>query len=195
MNTEQRTPAPGNKRFPGFLSLALAAMTTAFAPLAKADFTVPIRAGSTIHFVWVGDLNGDGKQDYIVDRPYDTHQKIEAYTDNGTFLWDVDFGVNSENKDNIEPGSATIDVGHWDGVTVSDLNNDGKAEVIIKIANGVRFGNGEVWTNSSNDKQWLAVLNGATGARLAYSSIPTDYIADGPMGCHLGVGNRVFSRP
>ncbi|SFD99219.1 hypothetical protein SAMN05518672_10469 [Chitinophaga sp. CF118] len=33
---------------------------------------------------------------------------------------------------NISPGSATIDIGNWDGVTVYDL--DGKAEVITKIA-------------------------------------------------------------
>jgi rhamnogalacturonan endolyase len=156
---------------------------------ARADFTVPIRNGSSIHFVWVGDLNGDGKPDYVVDRNTSNPQKIEAYTDNGTFLWEVNFGPNSANQDNIEPGSATIDVGHWDGVTVSDLNNDGRAEVIIKIANGVRFGNGEVWTHSDNNRQWIAVLEGSTGRRLNYAAIPTDYIADGPMGCQLGVGN------
>ena len=113
--------------------LALIAGIMLFLPAANADFTVPIRAGSTIHFVWVGDLNGDGNMDYVVDRPWDAQQKIEAYTHNGTFLWDVDFGPNSVNKDNIEPGSATVDVGHWDGVTVSDLNNDGRAHGCSRV--------------------------------------------------------------
>ncbi len=189
MNTDQPPPALGKRSFRGLSFLALAALGTMLAPAAKAHFTVPIRAGSTIHFVWVGDLNGDGKPDYVLDRPNDARQKIEAYTDTGTFLWQVDFGPNSANKDNIEPGSATIDVGHWDGVTVADLNNDGRAEVVIKIANGVVFGDGTTWSNSDNNKQWLAVLEGSTGRRLAYSSIPTDYIADGPLACHLGVGN------
>jgi len=177
------------KRYGRRCFVALAAGLMLCSSTTRADFTVPIRAGSTIHFVWVGDLNGDGNMDYVVDRPTDNQQKIEAYTHNGTFLWDVDFGPNSMNKDNIEPGSATIDVGHWDGVTVSDLNNDGRAEVIIKIANGVRFGDGSSWANSDNNKQWIAVLEGSTGRLLNYAAVPTDYLADGPMGCHLGVGN------
>jgi hypothetical protein len=171
------------------LLLALGAGMMLVSHEVRADFTVPIRAGSTIHFVWVGDLNGDGKPDYVVDRPTETQQRIEAYTDSGTFLWEVNFGPNSANQDNISPGSATIDVGHWDGVTVSDLNNDGRAEVIVKIANGVKFGDGSTWANSSNTKQWIGVLEGSTGRLLNYSSVPTDYLGVGPMGCHLGVGN------
>jgi hypothetical protein len=33
--------------------------------------------------------------------------------------------------DNISPGSATIDVGHWDGVTVGDVNGDGKRDIAV----------------------------------------------------------------
>jgi hypothetical protein len=152
---------------------------------------VNLKSGNTIHFVWVGDLNGDGDLDYVVDRLDYTNGgcKIEAYENDGTYLWTVDFGTNSTNMDNISPGSATIDVGMWDGVTVGDVNGDGKAEVICKIANGVKFGDGSTWSNSSNTKQWIAVLNGATGAKLKYCAIPTDYLSVGPMACQLGIGN------
>lgn len=152
---------------------------------------VPIKSGVLIHFVWVGDLDGNGTLDYVVDRLDWTNGgcKIEAYKSDGTYLWTVDFGPNSKNMDNISPGSATIDVGMWDGVTVGDVNGDGKAEVIIKIANGVKFGDGSTWTNSDNNKQWIAVLNGATGARLKYCAIPTDYLSTGPLACQLGIGN------
>jgi hypothetical protein len=158
---------------------------------AEPCFVVPIKSGVLIHFVWVGDLDGNGTLDYVVDRLDWTNGgcKIEAYKSDGTYLWTVDFGPNSKNMDNISPGSATIDVGHWDGVTVGDVNGDGKAEVIIKIANGVKFGDGTTWTNSDNNKQWIAVLNGTTGARLKYCAIPTDYLSVGPMGCQLGIGN------
>lgn len=151
---------------------------------------VPLRAGTNIHFAWVGDLDGDGEYDYVVDRLDFTNGgcKIEAYKRNGTFLWAVDYGPNSKNMDNISPGSATIDVGNWDGVTVYDLNGDGKAEVITKIANGTIFGDGAVWSNSSDTKQWIAVLDGATGALLKYCAVPQDYIAAGPLGCSLGIG-------
>jgi rhamnogalacturonan endolyase len=156
----------------------------------KPCFTVPLRAGTLIHFVWVGDLDGDGEYDYVVDR-LDWNGggcKIEAYKRDGTFLWDVDYGPNSVNMDNISPGSATIDVGNWDGVTVYDLDGDGKSEVITKIANGVRFGDGSTWSNSSNTKQWLGVLNGQTGALRSYVTIPQDYAGTGSLACSFGIG-------
>jgi rhamnogalacturonan endolyase len=167
--------------------LGLAALTS-FVSVASASFTVPIRNGGAIHFAWVGDLNGDGKMDYVIDRQ-ETPQRIEAYKNDGTFMWEVNFGPNSTNQDNISPGSATIDVGHNDGVTVYDVNGDGKAEVIIKIANGVKFGDGTTWSNSSNVKQWIGVLNGATGALLNYASVPQDFAAVGSLSGWLGVGN------
>lgn len=150
-------------------------------------FRVPLRAGNPIKFVWVGDLNGDGEYDYIVDRQGNP-QTIEAYLNDGTFLWSVNLGPNSANQNNIEPGSSTIDVGNWDGVTVYDFDNDGIAEVAIKIANGVVFGDGTTWSNSDNNKQWIAFLNGQTGAMRAYVALPRDYIADGPLAARFGVG-------
>lgn len=148
---------------------------------------VPLRAGGPVKFVWVGDLDGDGEYDFVLDRQT-SPQTIEAYRGNGQFLWSVNMGPNSTNQDNIEPGSATVDVGHWDGVTVYDLDSDGRAEVAVRIANGVRFGNGTTFTNSDNNRQFMAVLDGMTGAPRATAPVPTDYLADGPMAARLGVG-------
>jgi rhamnogalacturonan endolyase len=169
--------------------LSLAVVTSTFIGSARASFTVPIRAGGSIHFAWVGDLNGDGQQDYLIDRNTTNPQTIEAYNHAGTFLWEVNFGPNSANQDNISPGSATIDVGHNDGVTVYDVNGDGRSEVIIKFANGVRFGNGVTFSNSNNNLQWIGVLNGATGALLASAPVPTDFLSIGSVSGWLGVGN------
>ena len=167
---------------------ALAAGAMTLPSVAQASFTVPIRAGGGIHFAWVGDLNGDGNPDYVIDRMTNP-QKIEAYTHAGTFLWEVNFGPNSANQDNISPGSATIDVGHNDGVTVYDINGDGRAEVIIKIANGVRFGNGVTFTNSNNNLQFIGVLDGRTGALLASTQVTNEFLSVGPLSGWLGVGN------
>ena len=150
--------------------------------------TVPLRSGSAIKNVWVGDFDGDHEYDFLVDRTETTPQRLEAYKRDGTFLWSVNLGPNSSNQNNISPGSSTISVGMWDGVTVYDLNGDGKAEVVLKIANGVTFGDGTVWNNSSDTKQWLAVLDGMTGALKNYSPLPDDYSSVGPLATQLGIG-------
>ncbi|WP_158299959.1 hypothetical protein [Glycomyces paridis] len=148
---------------------------------------IPLRDGGAVKFVWTGDLDGDGEFDYVIDRQT-SPQSIEAYTGKGEFLWEVDLGPNSTNQNNIEPGSATIDVGHNDGVTVYDFNSDGYAEVALKIADGVTFGDGQTWTHANDSRQWMAILDGRTGALLNYSSVPQDYLGDGPMAARFGVG-------
>ncbi|KAK1499136.1 hypothetical protein CTAM01_07057 [Colletotrichum tamarilloi] len=149
---------------------------------------IPIRSGGAVKFVWVGDLDGDGEWDFVLDRQT-SPQTIEAYTGNGTFLWEVNLGPNSENQNNIEPGSSTIDVGHWDGVTVFDFDSDGRAEVAIRIANGVVFGDGKTFGDGeTNNHQSMAILDGRTGALRAFAPVPTDYIDDGPLAARLGAG-------
>nr|WP_194238503.1 hypothetical protein [Streptomyces spongiae] len=147
---------------------------------------VPLRSGGPVKFVWVGDLDGDGEYDYVVDRQT-SPQKLEAYRGDGTFLWQVDMGPNSQNQDNIEPGSSAIDLGHWDGVTVYDFDSDGRAEVAVRIADGVTFGDGATWTHADDARQFMAVLDGRTGALRNWSAVPTTYVSDGPMGARLGV--------
>jgi rhamnogalacturonan endolyase len=155
---------------------------------------LPLRAGGPVKFTWTGDLDGDGEYDYVVDRQT-SPQSIEAYKSDGTFLWEVDLGPNSTDQDNIEPGSATIDVGHWDGVTVYDFNSDGFAEVALKIADGVTFGDGQTWTHADDNRQWVAILDGRTGALRNYAGVPQNYLADGPMAMQLGVGYLDGTRP
>ena len=150
---------------------------------------IPIHSGGTIHFVWVGDFNQDGKYDFLVDRCADDHQKLEAYLDDGTYLWTLDLGVNSENKNNISPGASTIDVGMWDGATVYDIDEDGSAEVMVRIADGVTFGDGTKYSsNSGGNGQAIAVLDGMTGTLKAAVNLPEDYLAIGPMACMMEVG-------
>ncbi|MBR1554463.1 MAG: hypothetical protein IJ644_03595 [Oscillospiraceae bacterium] len=150
---------------------------------------IPIKEGGTIHFVWVGDFNQDGAYDFLVDRCTDDHQKLEAYLNDGTYLWTLDLGVNSENKNNISPGASTIDVGMWDGATVYDIDMDGSAEVLVRIADGVTFGNGKTFSNSSGGNgQAIAVIDGMTGALEASVNLPQDYMSVGPMACMMEIG-------
>ncbi|MCL1867061.1 MAG: hypothetical protein FWF82_06595, partial [Oscillospiraceae bacterium] len=152
--------------------------------------TVPLKPGGQIQFVWVGDFNGDGSYDFLIDRVWDEHQSIEAYLQDGTFLWSVNLGPNSVNKNNISPGASTISVGHWDGVTVYDLDGNGSADVILRAANGVIFADGAVFnTGRTNaDSQSIVVIDGMTGKLKAHAPVPEDYIARGPLAAQLGIG-------
>lgn len=141
-----------------------------------------------IKFTWTGDLDGDGAYDYLVDR-HNEQQQIEAYSNDGTFLWEVDFGYNSEDQHNVEGGSAAINTGHNDGVVVYDFDSDGRAEVAIKLANGVTFGDGAVFTAGTDDlDQYVGILDGETGALLSTAPLPDDYVSDGALYTRFSVG-------
>jgi hypothetical protein len=140
--------------------------------------------------LWVGDLDGDGEYDFVLARKNSssgTPLFLEAYSRQGVFLWKLDCGPNSYNKDNISPGSSTICIGHGDNVTVHDINNDGFAEVIIRTANGVRFGDGKILEEENNARQFISVLEGTTGTEIARAEVPTDFISDGPLNGHMGI--------
>jgi autotransporter-associated beta strand protein len=137
-----------------------------------------------VHLAWVGDLDGDGEYDFVVDRIPNVAgntPKVEAYKRDGTFLWRADMGPLSLNMDNIEGGAAAISNGMNDGVTVYDLDNDGKAEVIVKTAKGTILGDGTVLTHTDDIGNFVSVLDGLTGSQKARIRLPTDYLADGPL--------------
>jgi autotransporter-associated beta strand protein len=175
----------------GFELAASAAFTLAANSPVRQFLSIPLQpAGdSYVHLIWVGDLDGDGEYDFIVSRMPNTatpHQ-LDAYKRDGTFLWRVNFGPNSVGADNIEPSASAINAGHNDGVTVYDLDCDGKAEVVIKSANGVVFGNGATLAHGDNVTQFISVLDGLTGAERARAPVPTDYLSDGPVAGHFGI--------
>ena len=90
-------------------------------------------ATTTFQKIAFADLNGDGKLDYIIKTPNagldpgtaafspDTY-KLEAYLNDGTFLWRKDLGWN-------------MNMGiWWTPFVVADFDGDGKAEVALKSA-------------------------------------------------------------
>ncbi len=149
-----------------------------------------------VKFGWVGDLDGDGEYDFVVDRisaalSQDTRQYVDAMKRDGTFLWRVDMGTNSINAGNtqFESRPATLSEGNWDGVAVADMDGDGKAEVMIKTANGVIFGDGQTLSvpGASPDAQFISLVDGLTGVERARVPWPADFLPDGPMGMGFGI--------
>lgn len=169
-------------------------------PIVRVKMAPPPGEGYYSNSVWVGDLDGDGEYDYVVNRlapevPNTNGdlaagpQYLEAYRRDGTRLWQIDLGPGSRNIYNITPGPTTLSVGMYDGVTVYDLNSDGRAEVILKVADGVVLPDGTVFRDADPNKQYVAILDGLSGRILATRPFPTDFYAQaGRLGTQLGIG-------
>jgi len=127
---------------------------------------IPLRgelAFQSVGKIGIGDLDGDGEYDFVLKRPRsmvdpgrarrspDTF-KIEAYKNDGTFLWRKDLGW-------------SVELGIWySPMVVWDFNGDGKAEVALKTGEGdPRDGNGRVLSGP----EYCSVLNGETGDEIA----------------------------
>lgn len=133
----------------------------------------------------VGDLDGDGKYEYIIrripsDMKVDTRTSypiFEAYDDDGTYMWTIDVGPNEINEHDLN-------------CLVWDFNGDGKAEVMLRSFEGTTDGKGGVITGSNGEvkdytkvtdnlaifkdrqyivktPEYISMYEGATGAELA----------------------------
>ena len=143
-----------------------------------------------VKFCWVGDFDGDGEYDFLVDRvstaAVEERQYLEAYKRDGTFLWRMDMGTNSVNQYAYEPGSSAISIGDTDNVTVYDLDGDGRAEVIVRTANGVTVTNAAgttvaTITAANNTTQFVSIIDGLSGAELARTTLPNPWSQYGTL--------------
>lgn len=153
-----------------------------------------------VKFCWVGDVDGDGEYDFIIDRSnpsIEARQWLQAYKRNGTLLWQMNMGPNSVDHYNITPGSSSLGIGHGDNVTVYDLDGDGKAEVIVRTANGVVFPNGTTLAAPDNEVQYISIFDGFTGVEKARATIPVpaSWVTRTHMNGHMGVVYADGMRP
>ena len=147
----------------------------------------------------VGDLDGDGEYELIVhmagrgiDNPSNGFSDIpifQAYELDGTFLWEINLGVN------IREGA------HYTQFMVADLDGDGKAEFACKTGDGTKDALGNVIGDASKDwrdrngkiltgPEYFTVFSGETGAALATADyIPARGALDGWGGCGGNGGN------
>lgn len=149
----------------------------------------PASPGAFVHLAWVGDLDGDGEYDFVVDRISGQAPLVDAYSRHGEFLWRFNTGPLGADQNNISGGAGTISNGHNDGVTVFDFDSDGRAEVAIIAANGAVFGDGATLTHTSNLDQFVVILDGVTGRERARAPLPNDFQSFGrPLHCQFGAG-------
>ena len=141
-------------------SVAVAPLGT---PAGESSLAIRLQGNYRTHKVGVGDLDGDGQYELVIQQPdfnTDPYQapgywkkspdtyKLEAYSLDGRFLWRHDMGW-------------SIEAGTWYApYVVYDLDGDGKAEVYCKGGEGdPREPEGHVKTGP----EWLYRLDGQTG--------------------------------
>ncbi|MFN4365497.1 rhamnogalacturonan lyase [Chryseobacterium hispalense] len=143
----------------------------------KPYFSIPLKTpqGYAPNDASVADLDGDGEYEIIIHqtgRSKDNSQKgetdppiIQAYKLNGTFLWEINLGKN------IREGA------HYTQFLVYDLDQDGKAEIVMKTADGSKDGKGKIigdptknYVNENgmilSGPEFLTVFDGQTGAEI-----------------------------
>lgn len=125
----------------------------------------------------VGDLDGDGRYEIVLkwdpSNSKDNSQSgvtgpviLDAYTLDGRRLWRIDLGRN------IRAGA------HYTQFMVQDFDGDGRAEVVMKTADGTIDGEGRVIGDAAADHrnaggyilrgpEFLTVFQGATGRALS----------------------------
>ena len=122
----------------------------------------------------VADVDGDGQYEIILKwEPWNAHDNshdgmtdptlLDCYRLNGELLWRIDLGRN------IRSGA------HYTPFIVYDLDGDGRAELMVKTADGTRDALGTVIGDSTADyrneagrilegPEYISVFNGLTGA-------------------------------
>jgi hypothetical protein len=158
--------------------------------LPKGYLEIPLKAaaGRNIHLAYVGDLDGDGEYEYVVDRfGNGVSQYVDAYHRTTGFMWRVDMGPNSTNTDLSLSGPGTISCGHADNEAVFDVDSDGKGEVVLRGANGMIFGDGKVLVASTTQTDsFIVAIDGVTGAEKGKeAAVPQDLIATGNVTGHF----------
>ncbi|MGO8749213.1 MAG: hypothetical protein ACLQNE_24910 [Thermoguttaceae bacterium] len=123
--------------------------------------SIRLQGNYRVQKIGIGDLDGDGRYDYVVKQPADNIDpyeqywkrspdtyKLEAYDHDGKFLWRYDLGW-------------AIEQGIWySPYLVYDLDGDGKAEVAVKTGEGDPRGpDGRV----QSGPEYLTILDGMTG--------------------------------
>jgi rhamnogalacturonan endolyase len=134
----------------------------------------------TIQRMAVADLNGDGAFDFVIKQPSQgidpagspntsgLTYKLEAYLNDGTFLWRKDLGPG------IEPGI------WYSPFVVYDFDGDGKAEVAVKTGPEDARVNGRV----RSGPEWVSILDGLTGEEITKADWP-------PREARFGDYNRI----
>ena len=145
---------------------------------------IPLRTpeGYTPGDASVGDLDGDGTYEIIIHQTGKAHDNahngitsepiFQAYTLDGTFLWEINLGKN------IREGA------HYTQFLVYYLDGDGRAEFVCKTADGTIDGLGKVigdaqadWRDTASNSstygrilhgpEYLTVFDGFTGEAIS----------------------------
>lgn len=149
--------------------------------------SIRLRGDYKFSKIAVADLDGDGEFDFVIRTPevgtdpaeYDWHKskgtyRLEAYRNDGKFLWKYDLGY-------------AIEQGVWYSPFIAyDFDGDGRAEVAAKTGIGdPRDSTGRVYSG----EEYLSIIDGQTGIVKAKTEWPSRE-GFGPIGTGYNNASR-----
>ncbi len=140
-------------------------------PGASRDYVgFKLEEGVRFQKVGLGDLDGDGRLDFVLKHPDENVDPYEKYWKKSTSTYKIEARLHDGRLLWVNDLGWSIERGIWySPMVVADLDGDGRAEVALKTGEGdPRDPDGRV----TSGPEWVSVWDGMTGKELAREAWP-----------------------
>lgn len=156
---------------------------------ASPSITFKLDPDETVQKVGIGDLDGDGRYDFVLKTPKDNIDPASTYWNPSPDTYKLDARDHDGRRLWLNDMGWAIERGIWySPMIVFDLDGDGRAEVAAKTGEGdPRGADGRVETGP----EYLSIFDGQTGRELARTDWPSRVTPGEPYHYNYASRNQI----